>query len=246
MYIVDDKHKIILLFFAKSGCSTVRLAYVNMIFDDMSEPEKHEYLARHGSVFKSHHAVARSGALYLHQSKFADYTVVCVFRNTFKRLASTFVDKILDFKTDIPEKAIPHHSQDAKRSFPAFIEYIQNHNTVDPHFQHQSLPHYIIPYIDETIEIGDLKREIFKHRPAVRAKFIAHLEDRPVVNRTETRTDVSQNLARYNFEEDKDGIRAQRQAPPYRLFYDAELIERVKTLYREEIDRFGVSFEDLL
>lgn len=226
MFIVNDTKKFILVTFAKSGCSTLRLAVTRMLYPDLTEDEQ---LVKYHSVQQS----------FIEFEKLASYHVVCVYRNTFERLASTFVDKILQYPTSVKEKFVPYYS--GQKTFHAFIQYLEDVAHLpetDVHFQHQYISKSIVPYIDEYVDIRNLD-SIFSHDLELRDEFLSHCTR---MNVSSQRNDVCYNLSYYDFETDVNGLRQSALVPSYRNFFNNTLIRQIERVYKEEMDRFGIVY----
>lgn len=44
MYIIDHTRKLVIIIFAKSGCSTIRLTYANLVFSELNDHDKNEFI----------------------------------------------------------------------------------------------------------------------------------------------------------------------------------------------------------
>lgn len=223
--ITNDVYKFIIITFAKSGCTTIRLICAQL------EDENYTLENIENSDF-------------VDMDKLKKYHVVCVYRNTFKRIVSSYVDKVLDFKTDIPDKYYPYYPTEARRSFNNFVDYLSNNlndTGFDVHFQPQTLPDDYIPFIDQFVDI-EHPDTIFSHDLELQSKFLNLLERNGIQNSLLKRDDIHYSLYDYDFEKDYNGLCVSKLAPSYRLFYNDTLIRHVQRMYSTELDLFNIHY----
>lgn len=226
MFIVDDSRKIIIITFAKSGCTTLRKAMTRLMYPALSETE----------VASRHHRIQQQ---HIEFSKLATYHVVCVYRNTFKRLTSIFTDKVLQFPTSMSEKYVPRYTK--RKMFSKFITYLSKTMHLldaDVHFQPQYVSNSVAAYVNEYVDIDKLDT-IFAHNTVLQNEFLRACTKE---NYARKRTDITVPLAYYDFAEDPLGLMQDTRVPSYRNFYNNTLIEQVKIVFSDEIQRFGITY----
>lgn len=131
--IVNQKYKYILLYIAKSGCTSLRALYLEMHKEDMSR-EQLSSLDRYHNLNEVQPFDATAD--------YSDYYVYCITRNPYSRTVSAFLDQYV-YARNPGMQAMMQACPPAGSEPNSFIEFLQYLKTVpdelrDTHFQTQS------------------------------------------------------------------------------------------------------------
>lgn len=240
LFITNDKYKIIIIVFPKSGCSTIRLLFTHLYFQDLSNDEKNKILEKYGSIFKKHHSIHTEN---VNLDKLRKYKVICIYRNTYKRLVSVFLDKICYFKSNMKEKYIPPYNN--KKIFTKFIDWIvisKNTKNIDIHFRDQSIPEHILSEIDEFIEISNIQK-LFDILPNPLSTRLKKIYDSVGDTNVLYKKFVDYPLDYYDFEKDSKRLFNDNIAPKnYSLFFNNSIIKKINKYYSFEIQLFNIEY----
>lgn len=139
--IVNHKYKYILLYSAKSGCTSLRSLYLSIHRDEMSDAQL--------SMLDGYHNLNQVQPWDV-QANYSDYYVYSITRNPYGRVVSAFLDQYCYARNPGVEQMLSKHPPKSRPD--NFVEFLQYLVTVpdaerDTHFQTQSY----FPYVDMVV-----------------------------------------------------------------------------------------------
>ena len=240
MYVINDKYKFILILFPKSGCSTLRLICSHLLFNNLDKIEQDIFLNKH-SIHKFHNNIQTLKIPDMDNIK--QYHVICVYRNTYERLVSMYLEKAHMFNTGNDDRSLSPVPHENKETFSKFIKYTTTHENLDIHYEGQIIPTCILPHINQYINIKDIKNELFTFNSDLRDQFLKIYNTTGNINSMHKRTDININLTYYNFNTDHMQLFTKnKSAPSYNLFYNNDIINQVYDFYKDEIYLFNIIY----
>jgi len=154
--VVNDKYKYILLYSAKSGCTSLRLLYLDVHGDELS---KSQLLA-----LDDYHNLNEVHA-FDPEADYSDYFSYAITRNPYSRIVSAFLDQYVFFRNEGVRAMLGHCPPiaEAPNNFVEFLEYLKRvpDHLRDSHFQSQAY----FEYADTVVTPASLRYRLLKQKP---------------------------------------------------------------------------------
>ena len=246
-FYVSHKYKYILIMFCKSGCSTLRYLFTHLHFEEFNDNifinNKNKYLIEHVHTwgpYNYNHIINN----HLHKDfiipdKFKHYKRICVVRNSYKRLLSTYFNQWLSLNVEQGPRNIC--------SGDTFIEFLKKVKTLTGHHYYPQkinknnridkyiylsnikelytaykniikLPEDKLKIAHDILIVNNVKKECMKKKPYVENKYFTN----------------------YNFLTDTESLDIESNGVPHYLnMYTVEAKELVLKNFSYEINVFN-------
>jgi len=261
--VVNDQHRYLFLYAAKSGCTSIRRIYLELHKHEMSNEELSSLNKYHNlnEVFP-----------YDHTKDYSQYTSFMLSRNPYGRIVSAFLDQYVFSRNASVKSMLSKYSTGQEPSnFLEFLELLKNipNEERDGHFRTQSY----FPYMSQVVTQRNFKYKWFNKKP-IDAFGLRYSEDvsklnyllrkvykrifrnnkamlskaLEIIEQTRKRNSLSysdrdfDNAALLNTSELDEMVFPPK---PQDFFTNSRVIELVQEIYQQDFELFGYHFDDI-
>lgn len=249
--LISYKHKYILITFPKSGCTLIRRSFLELNRDDDALKDCISSLAKkNGLVNIAEDMLEQFIQLGFSltpedlKTKYTGYKIICVYRETYGRVVSMFFNKFAGVYDDETVKHLPllwkhyYRISNDVATFRKFVNWLKDKKNSDIHYQEQILPDWIKPH--KIIEIADINNLFVGIDGKVDVEANKILKKIGRVNSLKKNKDMKGMYADYDFKDDPLNLDVQNNGvPEYHMMYDQPLIDKVKAIYKKEIEYYA-------
>ena len=230
MYVINDELKYIIVTFAKSGCSTVRIIHTYLMNDNDED---------------KHHGIQKRDMIGLKDEidKYSDYKKIMVYRNPYNRIASLYYQKICGIKGITRGGKYceePYRLTEEVNTFNKFLDKLnEGYYDEDLHFLPQKIP-FEIDRFDQIIELSEIDK-IFLDVDNQLNERIKNIMGAKRWNEL-SKYEYEGYLSDYDFHKDVNEILKDNKIPKYDTKLNEKTMEKIRNGYGDDfIENYTVS-----
>lgn len=227
MYVINDDLKYILLTYAKSGCSTVRIIHTYLKYENEINEEYFE---------DKHHGIQNRDVdnLLNNLNKYKDYKKILIYRNPYNRLVSLFYQKVcgimgVTYKNSLYKE--PYRLTKDINTFDKYLDYLcSGYFDYDHHFLPQKKPNIIF---DQILEISEIKNIFNGIDNDLNKKINVILSNKSKWNELE-KYEYDGDLTYYDFFIDENKLISNNKIPKYNTLLNNYTMQKIKDNYKDD------------